>query len=109
MDTERTLPVEKRDLYLQRIAAMLTQRNRGHVTDADVTDVAKLASLAPRKVRFGSKADMCSAQADVPFVPKADIGSVWRNRQTECLSRFQVDDQIEFGGLFHRQIARVGR
>jgi hypothetical protein len=40
-------------------------------------------------------------------VPKADIGSVWRNRQTECLSRFQVDYQIEFGGLFHRQIARV--
>ena len=43
MDTARTLPVEKRDLYLQRIAAMLTQRGRGHVTDADVTDVAKLA------------------------------------------------------------------
>ena len=71
MDTARTLPVEKRDLYLQRIAAMLTQRNRGHVTDADVTDVAKLASLAPRKVRFGSKADMCSAQADVPFCAKS--------------------------------------
>ena len=43
MDMARTLPVEKRDLYLQRIAAMLTQRGRGHVTDADVTDVAKLA------------------------------------------------------------------
>ncbi|MGB9411686.1 MAG: hypothetical protein WCB26_10745 [Pseudolabrys sp.] len=43
MDAARTLPVEKRDLYLQRIAAMLTQRGRGHVTDADVTDVAKLA------------------------------------------------------------------
>ena len=24
-------------------------------------------------VRFGSKADMCNAQADVCFVPKADI------------------------------------
>ena len=43
MDMARMLPVEKRDLYLQRIAAMLTQRGRGHVTDADVTDVAKLA------------------------------------------------------------------
>lgn len=43
MDAARTLPVEKRDLYLQRIAAMLTQRGRGHVADADVTDVAKLA------------------------------------------------------------------
>ena len=26
-----------------------------------------------RNVRFGSKADMCSALADVRFVPKADI------------------------------------
>jgi hypothetical protein len=43
MDAALTLPVEKRDLYLQRIAAMLTQRGRGHVTDADVTDVVKLA------------------------------------------------------------------
>ena len=30
-------------MYLQRIAAMLTQRGRGHVTDADVTDVVGLA------------------------------------------------------------------
>jgi hypothetical protein len=43
MDMARVLPVEKRDLYLQRIAAMLTQRGRGHVTDADVADVAQLA------------------------------------------------------------------
>ena len=43
MDAARTLPVEKRDLYLQRIAAMLTMRGRGHVTDADVSDVAMLA------------------------------------------------------------------
>ena len=43
MDMTGTLPVEKRDLYLQRIAAMLTKRGRGHVTDADVADVAQLA------------------------------------------------------------------
>jgi hypothetical protein len=43
MGMARTLPVEKRDLYLQRIAVMLTLRGRGHVTDADVTDVVKLA------------------------------------------------------------------
>ncbi|MGB6998304.1 MAG: hypothetical protein WBD96_12175, partial [Pseudolabrys sp.] len=53
-------------------------------------------------------ADMCGATKDVRFVPIADIGSVWRSRQTECLSRFQFDDQIEFGGLFHGQIACVG-
>jgi|RhiMetdeSRZDD1v2_1073273.scaffolds.fasta_scaffold412737_2 hypothetical protein len=29
-DAARMLPVEKRDLYLQRIAAMLTLRGRGH-------------------------------------------------------------------------------
>ena len=37
----RSLPVEKRDIYLQRIAAMLAMR--GRFTDADVADVAKLA------------------------------------------------------------------
>jgi hypothetical protein len=29
--------------------------------------------LSRRDVRYGSKADMCSAQADVRFVPIADI------------------------------------
>ena len=43
MDAARILPVEKRDIYLQRIAAMLTMRGRGHFNDADVSDVAKLA------------------------------------------------------------------
>jgi hypothetical protein len=43
LDMARTLPVEKRDLYLRRIAAMLTQRGRGHLDDSDVSDVAKLA------------------------------------------------------------------
>ena len=43
MDAARTLPVEKRDLYLQRLGAMLTMRGRGHVSDADVSDVAQLA------------------------------------------------------------------
>ena len=40
MDAARILPVEKRDIYLQR---MLTMRGRGHFNDADVSDVAKLA------------------------------------------------------------------
>ena len=31
----RTLPVEKRDLYLQRIAAMLALRGRGHFNDSE--------------------------------------------------------------------------
>ena len=43
MDMARVLPVEKRDLYLQRIAAMLTMRGRGHFTDYDVADVTQLA------------------------------------------------------------------
>jgi hypothetical protein len=30
-------------VYLQRIAAMLTMRGRGHFSDTDVVDVAKLA------------------------------------------------------------------
>ena len=43
MDMARTLPVEKRDVYLQRIAAMLVLRGRGRFNDADVADVARLA------------------------------------------------------------------
>jgi hypothetical protein len=42
MDAARALPVEKRDLYLQRVAAMLTVRGR-RVTDAEFADVAALA------------------------------------------------------------------
>jgi hypothetical protein len=42
-DCARTLPVEKRDLYLQRIAAMLALRGRGHFGDSDVADVTALA------------------------------------------------------------------
>ena len=43
MDAAHMVPVEKRDLYLQRIATMLTVRGRGHFNDADVADVARLA------------------------------------------------------------------
>jgi hypothetical protein len=43
MDTARALPVEKRDIFLQRIAAMLALRGRGRFTDTDVADVAQLA------------------------------------------------------------------
>ena len=42
IDAARALPVEKRDLFLQRIAAMLALRGR-RVTDADVADVTALA------------------------------------------------------------------
>jgi hypothetical protein len=43
MGAARVLPVEKRDTFLQRIAAMLAVRGRGRFTDADVADVAQLA------------------------------------------------------------------
>jgi hypothetical protein len=42
MHAARLMPVEKRDLYLQRIAAMLALR--GRFTDNDVDDVARLAA-----------------------------------------------------------------
>ena len=38
MDMARVLPVEKRSIYLKRIAAMLMMRGRGHFNDADVGD-----------------------------------------------------------------------
>ena len=37
------VPVEKRDVFLQRIGAMLTLRGRGHFGDSDVQEVAALA------------------------------------------------------------------
>jgi hypothetical protein len=43
MHAARSIPVEKRDTFLQRIAAMLALRGRGRFTDTDVTDVAQLA------------------------------------------------------------------
>ena len=43
MDAAHMVPVEKRDLYLQRIAAMLTVRGRGHFNDSDVHEVTTLA------------------------------------------------------------------
>ena len=43
MNAARLLPVEKRDIFLQRIAAMLALRGRGRFTDTDVADVAHLA------------------------------------------------------------------
>jgi hypothetical protein len=46
VDMARTLPVEKRDLYMQRIAAMLAVRGRGRFNDAAVADAAKLAMAA---------------------------------------------------------------
>ena len=44
----RLVPLEKRELYLQRINAML--RGRGRFNDADVMEIAMLAltGLAPR-------------------------------------------------------------
>jgi hypothetical protein len=41
MNAARLVPVEKRDTFLQRIAAMLALR--GRFTDTDVTEVSKLA------------------------------------------------------------------
>ena len=43
MAAARLVPVEKRDTFLQRIAAMLALRGRGRFTDTDVADVAQLA------------------------------------------------------------------
>jgi hypothetical protein len=37
------VPIEKRAQFLERIAAMLALRGRGHFTDSDVGDAVKLA------------------------------------------------------------------
>ena len=40
-DAARTIPMKRRDIFLQRAGAML--RMRGRFTDSDVADVVKLA------------------------------------------------------------------
>jgi hypothetical protein len=37
------VPVDRRSVFLERIAAMLRMRGYGHFTNSDVSDVAKLA------------------------------------------------------------------
>ena len=43
MGAARGLPVEKRDIFQQRIAAMLALRGCGRFPDTDVADVVQLA------------------------------------------------------------------
>ena len=43
MGAARSVAVEKRDTYWQRIAAMLAMRGRGHFGDSDVGQVCELA------------------------------------------------------------------
>ena len=40
MGAARLVPVEKRDTFLQRIAAMLALRGRGRFTDTDLAQLA---------------------------------------------------------------------
>ena len=44
--------------------------------DGTTAYVRSLLGRTSSKVRFGSKADMCSARADVGFVPIADIAPI---------------------------------
>ncbi|MGB8055542.1 MAG: hypothetical protein WCF75_02810 [Pseudolabrys sp.] len=51
MDMAHTVPVEKRDLYLQRVAAMLAMRGRGHFGDDDVQDHRRgLSRIHPKRI-----------------------------------------------------------
>jgi hypothetical protein len=78
-----------------------------------------LAILTPIQgdVRFESKADICSAQADVRFVPIADITPLFDdlvssseqrlwNVEAQSLRGFEIDDQLKFVRRLHRQVTR---
>src|SRR5215831_73813 len=68
------------------------------------------------------KADMCSATRDVRFGPKADsciaakqslfdhlVGAAeqaQRERNTQRLRSLEIDDQLDFCDLLHRQVGR---
>ena len=50
-------------------------------------------------VRFGSKADMCSATRHVRFVPKADMGRLRAVRQQRGYARQNDPELGELAGL----------
>ena len=71
------------------------------------------AKNADALVRYGSLADICRAKRHVRFTPES--GHVQCTspcplcaNSGHFLCGVQVNDQIEFGCLFHTQIARVG-
>ena len=45
MGAARLVPVEKRDTFLQRIAAMLALRGRGRFTDTDLAQLAMVGLI----------------------------------------------------------------
>ena len=59
---------------------------------------------SPFNVRFGSKADMCSAQADVCFVPIADIAPKKRDRLAAVSPS---KDALGSNGLFECLLCRL--
>jgi len=71
-----------------------------------------MSALPPKADMYGALAYVCFGPIRTLHLLDHLVGASdqrWRNRHTECLSRFQFDDQIEFGGLFYRQIARADR
>jgi hypothetical protein len=67
------IQIGKIAMYAKRICCPRTLSGQ-HGTDPSVPErVAK--GYRQDNVRFGSKADMCSATGDVRFVPEGSIGS----------------------------------
>jgi hypothetical protein len=67
-DTARMVPVERRDIFLQLVGAML--RMRGRFSDADVADVAQLAltGLAHQPAASETDAPAASGRAMRPYL-----------------------------------------
>ena len=66
------------------------------------------ANLSGSDVRFGSKADMCSAQADVRLVPKADIAlRNWDIRFTPQADGIRLMLSWATGGAFSATVLKA--
>jgi hypothetical protein len=63
------------------------------------TSTPEGVGVTPADVRFGSKADMCSASAHVRFAPNSDIDCVLRRVRFAPQSDivFELTDEAEFG------------
>jgi hypothetical protein len=83
VNAARLIPVEKRDTFLQRIAAMLALRGAGRFTDTDVADVAVGAGRSyPERRQCGvivtlhAKPEIYGHSTDTNRRPATDFGKV---------------------------------
>ena len=82
------------------------QKKAGRSGAASKDDTWVAASFILSDVRFTLKADICSAQADVRFVPKADIPPLSRLLRRRVAAETTTRPAKRLGGLHKLELGR---